>query len=737
MRNTMFFLNLNFCIKLFILAFLSIPVEVQAQNNRIDSLKNELTLHKEKDTIRVKLLNDLAYAERRANPNQAIAYLDESERIAETNNYTKGRAKVLYVRGTIDAIKTNYREGFSNYEKAIKLYDLIGYNIGIAECYKDMGIFMSHNDDTGRALEYYEKSKKIYSEYRKEAELAELLFNIGWTNAKVQNYDEAQTNYLKAIEIVEKTGNKQRLSACWGALAITYSNQGNYPTALDYYNKSLALAERIDSRSDIISSKSNIATIYYYLKNYDKAIEIFNETLKYEKDDDKVSSAYTFNNIGLAYKEKGDSQSAYDYFNKANILFKETNNRTGVAYTLNNIGDIYLEANNYKQALQNYEGAKKICLEIKNYKGLCHSNLGLAKVYEQRQNFDEALMFALESKRISVKYQLLKYEAEIEELLSTLYKNIGNYKKALESHQQYKILNDSLFNKENVEKIAQIEYEYKYKQALDSASIRELKLTKTVLTTSQDLAKTKQNYLWAVIGILVISILSGSLVFYQKYNNVKVKNQNIITEQRLLRSQMTPHFIFNSLSVLQGMILNKEEKKSITYLSKFSKLLRLVLENSRDKIVPLIQELDAIDNYMILQNLDADLPYDYSLIVDENIDINLFLIPPMLIQPFIENVIEHAFIHDQEQCEIEIHLSFKNQKLSCTITDNGVGIDAMLQKTNTKKKSLATTITSERLNLLAKDFNMTGSVFVEDRKSYNEQGTKVTLIIPYKLMENS
>jgi tetratricopeptide (TPR) repeat protein len=706
---------------------------IQAQNNEIDSLKNILALHTKKDTARVNLLNDLAIGIYKQNSNTALAYLEESTTISNTLDFKKGKAQSLYIKGLLESLESNYREGFSNYEKAIKLYDLAGFNEGIAECYKDIGIFMSHNDYPERALEYYEKSKKIYNEYGKEAELAELLFNIGWTNAKIQNYEEAQTNYLKAIEIVEKTGNKQRLSACWGALAITYSNQGNYPAALDYYNKSLSLAERIDSRSDIISSKSNIATIYYYLKNYDKAIEIFNETLKYEKDDDNISSAYTFNNIGLAYKEKGDSQSAYDYFNKANILFKETNNRTGVAYTLNNIGDIYLETKNYKQALHNYEEAKKICLEIKNYKGLCHSNLGLAKVYEQKRNFNKALMFALESKRISIKYQLLKYEAEIEELLSTLYKNIGNYKKALESHQQYKILNDSLFNKENVEKIAQIEYEYKYKQALDSASIRELKLTKTVLTTSQDLAKTKQNYLWAIIGILVISILSGSFVFYQKYKTVKIKNQNTITEQKLLRSQMTPHFIFNSLSVLQGMILNKEEKKSITYLAKFSKLLRMVLENSRDKVVPLIQELDAIDNYMILQNLDADPPYDYSLVVDENIDINLFLIPPMLIQPFIENAIEHAFRSDQEHREIMVQLAFDGKKLSCNITDNGIGIDTFSNKPNSKKKSLATTITDERLRLLSKGFQVPSGITIEDRKKDNEQGTRVILVIPYKL----
>jgi len=326
---------------------------------------------------------------------------------------------------------------------------------------------------------------------------------------------------------------------------------------------------------------------------------------------------------------------------------------------------------------------------------------------------------------------------DLEKLLAEIYEESDNYKMAFESHKAFKKLNDSLFNKKNIQKIAQLEYEYKYKQALDSASIRELKLTKTVMDTSQDLAKSRQKYLSAVIGILLVSILLGSVVFYQKFNNIKVKNQNMLTEQRLLRSQMTPHFIFNSLSVLQGMILNNEEKKAMTYLSKFSKLLRIVLENSRDKVVPLIQELDAIDNYMILQNLDADPQYDYNMIVDENIDINLFLIPPMLIQPFIENAIEHAFKVNQEHREIAVRLSFEDKKLSCDITDNGIGINAITNKANTKKKSLATNITEERLQLLGKDFNMPGDIQIEDRKKDNEKGTRVTLVIPYKIMENS
>ncbi len=195
---------------------------------------------------------------------------------------------------------------------------------------------------------------------------------------------------------------------------------------------------------------------------------------------------------------------------------------------------------------------------------------------------------------------------------------------------------------------------------------------------------------------------------------------------------MTPHFIFNSLSVLQGMILNKEEKTAISYLSKFSKLLRIILENSREKTVLLSQELIAIENYLALHNIEENEAYKYTLVVDDTIDILSFNIPPMLIQPFIENAIEHAFGTRKDNRKIDIHLKFANSNLICTILDNGIGIDALVKKKNSQKKSLATTITSERLKILSKDFKMEGSMKIEDRINFNEQGTIVTLIIPYK-----
>ncbi|MFD0964255.1 sensor histidine kinase [Pseudofulvibacter geojedonensis] len=238
----------------------------------------------------------------------------------------------------------------------------------------------------------------------------------------------------------------------------------------------------------------------------------------------------------------------------------------------------------------------------------------------------------------------------------------------------------------------------------------------------------KEWWFYSVATIIVLFLIT--LFFYLKLQTEKSKTQNVIIEQKLLRSQMTPHFIFNSLSVLQGMILNKEEKKSVLYISKFSKLLRIILENSRDKMVLLSEELLAIENYLTLQNLESNM-YSYTISTDNTVNTSLFKIPPMLIQPFVENAIEHAFANQQKDRSVDIRLTYSNKNLICTVTDNGIGIESLKYNKNRYKKSLSTAITSERLQMLSKDFKMKGSVSLEDRKKYNEQGTIATLVVPY------
>lgn len=715
-----------------IFCFLLLSTQIQSQKTRIASLKNKLSHHTQNDTTRVNLLNDIAYSYYRKDLDKTITYLEESEAIAKAIDFKKGKARSLYIRGLIRYNQSNYEQAIELFNKSLLIYEKVDFKKDTSECYAMMGLASYDNYDFHKSIAYYKKSIAIAKNIDQIRITAISLKYIGHSYTDLGNYEEAQKYYNYAMDINIKYNNRLEMSSCLKNMGSTYLKKGNYSLALEYYNKSLSIYKAIKDTAGIATILNNKGIIYKNYKNYDKAIENYNESLKIEKKiGNKKNTAITLNNIGVVYKQKEDYKNALIFLNDALIVSKAINDKDNVARCLINIGDVYLGLKENKIALQNFLEAKKINTEIGTQLGLCYSYLGIATVYKNEKKYHKALINAIKSKEISNKLGVIDYQRDVYKLLSIIYQNTDNYKKAFESHQQFKILNDSLFNKENIEKIAKLENEYKYKRALDSASIRELKLTKTVTATNRDLEKSQRNYLWAIIGVLLVSILLGAIIFYQKYRNVKSKNENIVTEQKLLRSQMTPHFIFNSLSVLQGMILNNEDKKAVSYLSKFSKLLRITLENSRDKTVLLSEEITAVENYLALQNLENE-AYLYHISVDLCIDTTSFKIPPMLIQPFIENAVEHAFTSAEQDKKIEVHLKHSDKRLICTITDNGIGIDSQKEGYSRDKKSMATTITSERLEILAKDLKMQGSVTVEDRKKYNAQGTIITLVIPYK-----
>ncbi len=720
----------NYMLLLFVF-FLFIGV-LHAQNKKTDSLKIQLENHKTNDTTRVNLLIDLSRANFRKDIGATNRYLNEADSLSTILSYEMGKARVYYLKGMLENMKANYKESLNFFNKSLKHYETIQDKKRIADVYVAFGITNCDLSQYDEAIENYQKAIAIYRDLGNKREIASCFINIGNVHSEIGKYKQAISNYKEALVLNKIINDESGISFVYGNLGVVYQVQGNYPLAIENYNKSLDYTKKTNDTLRMAIMLGNLGDTYTLLKKYDKALKHHEESLNFlTKIENKKLMAVNYSRIGTIFSNKKEYAKSLEYFNRSLKISQEINSLKQIATDFVQIGNIYLQQNELLRAREYYSKARTISEETNNKRILSASILGISETYLHEKKYEKALLYAQKGQQLAKELDLLEFQKTAADILSEVYQNTGRYKKALESYQEFKTLNDSLFNKENIERIAQLEYEYKYKQAIDSANIRELKLTKTVLTTSKDLEKSKRNYLWAIIGFLVVSIASVSFIFYEKLRSAKAIAQNVIIEQKLLRSQMTPHFIFNSLSVLQGIILNKEEKKSVSYLSRFSKLLRLTLENSRDKTVLLSKELMAIENYLALQNLENK-SYKYCINIEDSVDTSTLKIPPMLIQPFVENAVEHAFTDSSIIRKINVNLVLVNNQLICTITDNGIGIDSPKKYKRDTKKSLSTTITSERLKILSKDLKMEGSVIVEDRKKYNEQGTIVTLIIPYK-----
>ena len=217
---------------------------------------------------------------------------------------------------------------------------------------------------------------------------------------------------------------------------------------------------------------------------------------------------------------------------------------------------------------------------------------------------------------------------------------------------------------------------------------------------------------------------------------MEIEKQLFDLEQKALQLQMNPHFIFNSLNSIQSFIVNNDSDRATLYLAKFAQLMRLILANSREQFVPVKDEIKVLTYYMDIENLRFDNKFDYKIIVDPGIDDDFVGIPPMIIQPYVENAILHGIIHKKGKGNISVVLSLKEDNILCIVEDDGVGREkAMEIKNNSglKHKSRGMIITKERLEILSKQIKGQISVNVSDMKDESGaiSGTRVGNHYPF------
>ena len=702
-----------------------------SQNNKIDSLTIVLQNHKAKDTTRVGILYQMAFSTFYSDEEAAKKYIQEAEQLSNSLNYPKGKADVLQMKGILESRKSNYANSDTYFTKALEIYSKLKDEKGISSINNALGINYYKQALLDEALVYFNKSIAYNEKTNNKFNLISGLLNTGNIYADIGEYTKAINNYQEVIKLSKEVGHKLGLNYAQNNLGNVYESQGNYLKAMSLFKNVLYEKEIEKDTLGMANTLNSLGIIYQKRGDFQEAIKTHEKSFEYAEDiGSKSLIATNRTNIGNIYLGLKKYDLAKSHYQEALKITRSINDKNEESICLSNLGTLYLQTDAIPMAQNYFMQSVALCKAIDNKEQLAYSYVGLGETYYKASNYKEAIQFLELGKSLAQQIDILEPQKDATKLLSEIYKNNRNFKLAFENHELFKRVSDSLLNKENIKKIAAIEYEYKYKKELDDAAERETKLTKTVETTSKDLEKSQRNLLLGIITFLMVALVLGSIIFFLKLRNSKAKTQNIITEQKLLRTQMTPHFIFNSLSVLQGMILNKEESKSVSYLSKFSKLLRITLENSRDKRVSLSQELEAVENYLSLQKIENE-KIIFQLNVDDAIETNTIEVPPMLIQPFVENAIEHAFKHQNENCIIEINLKLVDSKLICVILDNGMGIDSSERNLNQNKKSLATKITKERLAYLSKDFKMNASIAIEDRSEYDAQGTQVTIQMPY------
>ena len=541
-------------------------------------------------------------------------------------------------------------------------------------------------------------------------------------------YQKAINNLFLLLKVYETNKDSAQIAMCNNDIGTAYTDLQEYSLALSYLYKAMVYYENKEDDKDKATTISNIGYTYLSMKDYGGALPYFQKVLPiFTKLDYQIGISTTNNNIGRTLVGQKRYSEAIPYFKTALSINTKLNQKDGMAMTINHLGLIEYYLKNYDEAIVYFKQAAKIRKEIGNMNAYFYSMNNIAYITNLKGKPREAIEI----------YENLLSETDPENdsdaiimLLTNLNKNyasIGEYDKAYKTLIKCTELKDKYFDIEKNKQIEELKVEFETEQ-----HISEINNLKELTSIQEESLNQKQMIILLLIGsfLLVAGLGYLGITRYQ----LKTKQKSMELEQKLLRSQMNPHFIFNSLSVIQGYIFKGSANEAVTYLSNFGKLMRNILENSREEFVLLEKEIETLKHYLKLQNLRHDGIINYTIEIDENLGIDSVRVPPMLAQPFIENSIKHG-MNKENKFNIQIKYIKKDDKMKLVIEDDGIGINKIDNNKSSLNdhQSLAITITKSRLQLLSKRTKGKFNLLLIDlsKENIDKSGTRIELDLPY------
>ncbi len=604
-------------------------------------------------------------------------------------------------------------------------------------------------------------------------------FNVYIDSAKQFLKKDAQKSIEYVTRALEPSRNKT-ISKKDNSLAFEVLGDINLfwnqpDLAVDNYKRSLQNAPSID-----VSIK--LAKGYIQNKNYQESITSFQNLLTkklspyqqvevyeglgdtYKAIGDGIKSVFNFqkaldiakenritpkitnlnSKIGEAYAKSGSLNEAEAYFDNSLKLAKKENKQRAVSEK-NKVADFYNQNRDYEKEIQ----LREETLEELNTMGKV-ATVEDEALTSQRQNYKIANAFVAQEKYKQAIPYLEKSIAEADEeedlvvqkdatrKLSEIYRDIGEFDKATASYQRYVEVVDELYVKkeQEISQAARFTKEITLKQNRIASLENDRKLNesryKLAFENQELIEKNNQIQKW-IIGSLALIILLLFFAAYAQYKNVKQqKLANNLLALKSLRSQMNPHFIFNALNSVNSFIAVNDERAANKYLTDFSLLMRSVLENSEEDFISLEKEIELLELYVKLEHFRFKDKFEYKFSVAENIKLNEFVIPPMLLQPYVENAVWHGLRYKEDKGLLEINFEqLDSETIKITICDNGIGRTKSkdLKTENQKKqKSKGMGNTQKRIAILNQMYSDKVSVKVENVFE-NDEGTRVVLTL--------
>jgi tetratricopeptide (TPR) repeat protein len=586
------------------------------------------------------------------------------------------------------------------------------------------------------ALRALELSKKIK---HKIAE-GNALLNLGNAMILSANYPSAIDYFSKAQALFENelatasnpADSKKGLAKAYGSLGIVFSEQSNYARALEYHLKAVNVYEKLQEPEKLARVYNNTGIVYEAIHNDFKALDYFIKAQKLQEKTGDRTVGITATNIGNIYLAQKNYDKAFAYYTKARSLFEKYPNERGLGELYNNFGSYYQKMGKPQLALENWKSALAAFDRIGEKFGAADTYAYLAKYYNENGNAALALQNANLSLALAKELDVPEQVVISEKMLSEIYAKQNDAKAALLHYQRYSNAKDSLDNTENIRKSVQAEMNFEFEKR---DALRKKEQEKRELLYSE---QAKRHVLQTFFIVLFALLLFG--IVFLVYSRLQLKKTLTLQkelaeyEQKALHLQMNPHFVFNCLGSISSFIVQNGSDSAIKYLSKFSKLMRLTLEYSKESLIPIDKEIEGLQNYLELEQLRFNKIFDFSITKSADIEDDLAL-PPLLLQPFVENAIIHGLVPKKEAGRIDVDFSLSGDNLICKIIDDGIGFEkSRMMKENSVSvhKSMALDITKKRLEMIKAFTSRKADVDITERTDNdgNVIGTQVLLSLP-------
>ena len=582
-------------------------------------------------------------------------------------------------------------------------------------------------NDANKSIEFVTLALEQSRSIKQNAEAYEVLADVF---VQLRQHDLAVSNYR--ISLQNFNSNDVQLK-----LAKAYQLNKNYQESKETYQ---SIETSLLSNYQQVEYCEGLGDVYFKTKDYSKALEFYTKGLDVAKKHLITPKVVDLNSkIAEVYDATGKTSEAQMFYSNSLNLASGENKKRAVEEKIK-VADFQSKNRAYeeeiqlrKEALEDIEDIEHDSI-IDNESSLTaqKQNYKIGNAYYLQKDYDSAIPYFEKSIREAETKQDLVVQKDAYRKLSEAFRDVGNYDKALASYQEYVNLVETLYVKKEQElsQLARFNRDIIAKQTRINSLETDRQLSQSQYLLSNERSKRQEWIIYSLIGGLILLLVMGYFMF--KYIRQQRLANNLLA-LKSLRSQMNPHFIFNALNSVNSFIASSDERSANQYLTEFSQLMRAVLENSEQDFIPLEKEIELLQLYTKLEHFRFKDKFDYKITVDETIKISDFQIPPMLLQPYIENAVWHGLRYKAEKGHLWIDINKKSEnEITITIADDGIGRERSKElKTDNQKKQNSKGMDNikKRVTILNEMYKDKVDVYIDDYQAIDDKGTKVVVTL--------